>query len=91
MMDAIEKKIRERLYDFYSDKGLSGSPSPEKINSWNTQTDLAFDIIIWYAKNELTIPNALNRLDVNSIKNTMGFVTKYFIAEIAELKEYYSN
>ena len=88
-MDKFEIEIRKKLYDFYSDKGLSSSPSPEKLKAWNTQTDLAFDIIIWYAKNELTIPNALKNLDVNSIKDTIGFVTKYFIAEIAELKKYY--
>lgn len=87
----IEIKIKEKVYYFYSDKGLKDSPSKEKLEEWKILTDLTNELIVWFAKNELTVPNALKGLEIESINKYLDFVKTNFSNEIIELQDYYKN
>lgn len=90
-MENIEKTIKEKVYYFYSDKGLKGSPSKEKVEEWEILTDLTNELIVWFAKNELTVPNALKGFEIASINRYLDFVKTNFSNEIIELQVYYKN
>lgn len=88
-MEDLERKIWDRLYDFYSDKGLLGKVASEKMESWKIMTDLSLEIIIGIAKESLKVPESLKNTEVKNIQVWFDFVCKNFSNEINQLKDYY--
>ena len=61
---------------------MSSNPLKEKEGAWKIQTDLAYEVVVWFAKNELTIPNALIGFEINSINHYLDFIKANFSNEI---------
>ncbi|GEM_PF-6979644 len=87
-MENLVQRIWERLYDFYSDKGLLGKVASEKTEAWKIMADLSLEIIIGMANDNPKIPEGLKNTEVKNIEKWFDFVCKNFSSEINQLKEF---
>ena len=89
-MENLEDEIRSKLYDFFSNKGLSEAGSAE-IETWKLNADISLEIIKVFARDSLTIPESLKTLEGVNIKELFDFVRGNFSTEINQLKNYYQK